>query len=84
MFYVIEDPARPAPKELKKRTDNELEFIKEYKAKHGLAWRHYYGPNGPRPPPKLFMWPAHAVGEVHAVTSNQGHWYILLYQSLSS
>jgi hypothetical protein len=41
----------------------------------GIRWRHYYGPNGPRAPPKLFMWPANEIGEVHYLESEEGKWY---------
>lgn len=40
----------------------------------GIKWRHYYGPNGPRAPPKLFMWPANEIGEVHSLESGEGKW----------
>ncbi len=46
----------------------------EYYKRTGILWRHYYGPDGPRPPPSLFMWPASQVGEVHGVTSSYGFW----------
>lgn len=74
VLYVLEDPHHPSPAELKRRTDREVEFIREYTAKNGFPWRHYYGPNGPRPPPIHFMWPATKVGQVHSVTSNHGFW----------
>lgn len=47
----------------------------DYFNRTGMLWRHYYGPDGPRPPPKLFMWPAAQVGEVHTVLSKHGHWF---------
>lgn len=49
-------------------------FMQDYQEKNGLEWRHYYGPNGPRPPPVLHMWPADYVGQVHSVVSQQGYW----------
>ena len=48
--------------------------MEEYKNRTGLIWRHYYGPDGPRGPPKLFMWPAKEVGQVHHVTSFESQW----------
>jgi hypothetical protein len=73
-LYVIDDPNNPPPKELKEFTYKELQFMQSYFEKNGILWQHYYGPNGPRPPPSLFMWPATKVGEVHSVTSSHGHW----------
>jgi hypothetical protein len=73
-LIVVEDPLNPAPRELKERTEQELKFMDDYFRKTGILWRHYYGPEGPRPPPTLFMWPATQVGEVHAVTSSCGYW----------
>ena len=32
------------------------------------------GPNGPRPPPILFHWPAPQIGAVHEVTTLQSYW----------
>ena len=75
VFYVIEDPNSPPPKDLADYTKREIEFNERYFAEKGFPWRHYYGVNGPRPPPKLFMWPAKTIGEVHSVTSAHGHWY---------
>lgn len=46
----------------------------DYYNRTGRLWKHYYGPEGPRPPPKLFMWPAKQVGEVHRVISNHSFW----------
>ena len=40
----------------------------------GIAWRHFFGPNGPRPPPVLHMWPTKEVGAVHQVDSLNGFW----------
>ena len=49
-------------------------FLNEYANKTGIAWRHYYGPEGPRPPPILFMWPTKEVGDVHSLVSSNGYW----------
>jgi hypothetical protein len=46
----------------------------EYVNRTGVPWRHYYGPEGPRSPPVLFMWPAELVGNVHRMRSAQGYW----------
>eukprot|EP01034_Spumella_vulgaris_P042262 gene42262-52399_t len=74
VMYAVQDPARPAPAEMLQHRENELKFGAEYLARTGLQWRHYYGPDGPRPPPVLHMWPAHEIGEIHGVTSRHGKW----------
>eukprot|EP01034_Spumella_vulgaris_P031088 gene31088-38420_t len=74
VHYVIQDPAHPAPSQLRLQNDQEEAFMDEYLARTGLQWRHYYGPDGPRPPPVLHMWPADRVGDVHTVTSGEGQW----------
>ena len=74
MLYLIIDPKVAAPKDLLEHTAKETAFMAEYLNRTGIQWRHYYGPNGPRPPPSLFMWPASHVGQVHAVTSTEGYW----------
>jgi hypothetical protein len=75
-LYVVEDISFPPPYELKQRSLNEQLFMEQYYNQTGLLWRHYYGPKGPRPPPKLYMWPATKVGEVHKVESIEGYWFI--------
>lgn len=45
-----------------------------YYNRTGIHWRHYYDANGPRPPPRLYMWSADYEGQVHSVVSNQGYW----------
>ena len=74
VLYVVTDPEDPPPKELQAHTEKELRFMKEYRDRTGLHWRHYYGPDGPRAPPELFMWPAKEIGQVHRVTSREGKW----------
>lgn len=74
VLYVVEDPARPAPPALKAQNDAELAFMEQYFNRTGVQWRHYYGPQGPRPPPVLHMWPAAQVGAVHRVVSPEGYW----------
>lgn len=49
------------------------------KLNKGIAWRHYYGPNGPRPPPVLHMWAADAIGDTHKIISTEGFWYVRKY-----
>ena len=40
----------------------------------GNLWRHYYGKDGPRPPPVLHMWAADKIGQKHQVESSEGFW----------
>ena len=53
----------------------EQAFCDEYKIKNGLDWKHYYGPNGPRAPPTLYMHPADYVGQKIERVSSEGHWH---------
>ena len=76
VLYLIEDPEYPISDDVLLQSREEGIFIEKYRNETGLAWRHYFGPNGPRPPPKLFMWPADAVGDVHSVKSSSGYWYL--------
>lgn len=56
-------------------TLKEEAYDREYMLKNdGMRWRHFYGQNGPRPPPTLNMWPADAIGNVHEVNSSNGYW----------
>mmetsp|Transcript_1809 Transcript_1809/g.3412 ORF Transcript_1809/g.3412 Transcript_1809/m.3412 type:complete len:501 (+) Transcript_1809:53-1555(+) len=75
VLYVIrDDEEHTVPQELIQRTENELQFMKEYKERTGIHWRHHYGKDGPRPPPTLYMWPTDAIGQIHRVESVNGHW----------
>ena len=74
VFYTIEDPEVPGDKAVVEQTLQEEAFLREYTNKTGIAWRHYYGSDGPRPPPVLFMWPTKEVGDVHKLTSHNGYW----------
>ncbi len=74
VLYVIEDPSLTPPRDVALYTRKEVEFNQKYLLEKGIPWRHYYGPDGPRPPPVLFMWPAKRIGDVHAVTSSHGFW----------
>ena len=74
MLYLVEDPTNPAPTHIRDAAYREIDYNREYLARTGIMWRHYYGPDGPRPPPSHFMWPATQVGQVHSVVSNEGFW----------
>jgi len=74
VLYLISDPKVPAPAELLAHTAREEEFMAQYLKRTGIQWRHFFGPNGPRAPPSLFMWPASHTGQVHTVTSSEGYW----------
>jgi len=52
----------------------ELAFLRKYKEATGLEYKHFYGSNGPRAPPQLFMHRADRVGQVHRVLSPERHW----------
>jgi len=73
--YYIEDPDHPASEEVLSLANREQQFMAEYFNRTGIQWRHYFGPDGPRPPPTHFMWPAKAVGDVHRIYSSQGYWH---------
>jgi prolyl 4-hydroxylase len=75
-LYLVEDPDFPPPAELRQQIDNELKYIEEYTNRTGVVWRHYYGPltNGPRSPPKLYMWSTPEIGYIHRTTSDAGFW----------
>ena len=74
VLYPIYDPEVPADEDTLEHNRREEEYAEEYLHRTGRAWRHYYGIDGPRPPPTLFMWPADSIGDVHRVTSNQSYW----------
>ena len=73
--YVIQDPKKPPPEKYLTQLRNEEAFMEGYLNRTGILWRHYYGPEGPRGPPGLYMWPADEVGELHKVTSYEGLWH---------
>jgi len=73
-LYVIDHPLYKAPQELRDSSHRETQFMSEYLNRTGIQWRHYFGPDGPRPPPSLFMWPATRTGQVHQIESDQGYW----------
>ena len=72
--YLLFDEEFPATEESLQLIEQELAFAAEYSISSGLPWRGYYGPEGPRPPPALFMWPADEVGQVHKILSPHGKW----------
>lgn len=74
--YTIEDPDVPAPAHLLELVQKEEAFAQQYRQSTGLEWRHFYGQNGPRPPPILNMWPADEIGQVHTVQSDHGQWCV--------
>jgi prolyl 4-hydroxylase len=74
MLYLIIDPDSPPPDDLLDLTRREQQYSEEYFNRTGRLWRHYFGPNGPRGPPTLYMWPANEIGEIHKVTSTAGVW----------
>ena len=74
VFYTIEDPDVPGNEAVVKEVLREEAFLTEYLNKTGIAWRHYYGDDGPRLPPVLFMWPTKEVGDVHSLVSSNGYW----------
>jgi prolyl 4-hydroxylase len=77
VLYPVFDPNRPAAQHLLDHLNKEEAFMKEYLERTGIQWRHYFGPNGPRPPPTLHMWPAEHKGQVHSVVSNDNHWFCI-------
>jgi prolyl 4-hydroxylase len=72
--YAIMDPTRPAPAALLENHQKEGMFMEDYYNRTGIRWRHFFGPDGPRGPPELFMWPAEEIGQRHLVESTEGHW----------
>eukprot|EP00607_Mallomonas_marina_P002246 CAMPEP_0182438228 /NCGR_PEP_ID=MMETSP1167-20130531/85614_1 /TAXON_ID=2988 /ORGANISM="Mallomonas Sp, Strain CCMP3275" /LENGTH=398 /DNA_ID=CAMNT_0024631491 /DNA_START=84 /DNA_END=1277 /DNA_ORIENTATION=+ len=77
VLYTLSDSQYLASRAILEHTDKELNFISEYKNRTGLYWRSFYGKDGPRPPPVLYMWPAEQIGQVHKVTSKHGFWKCL-------
>ena len=73
IFYITEKE-HPPHHLLLEMSQKEIEHNAKYKARVGFPWRHHFGPEGPRPPPVLYMWPAKQIGDVHQVLSTQGYW----------
>lgn len=75
VLYIIEDKARPPPKEMRDHIAREEAFMTEYLQRTGREWRHYFGPDGqPRKPPIHHMWPADYSGQVHRVDTSEHYW----------
>lgn len=74
VLYIIQDPTNPPPQHMLDHMVKEEAFMREYLARTGLQWRHYFGPDGPRGPPILHMWPAKEIGQAHKVTTSEGYW----------
>lgn len=74
VFYPVVDPLHPPPQDLQDLLTKHEAFDREYFQRTGLHWRHYYGFDGPRPPPSLYMWPAPNIGHNHTVVSSEGLW----------
>jgi len=75
VLYLIKDEAHPPSDDLLARTAAEEHYMEEYFNRTGLQWRHFFGPDGPRGPPTLFMWPAKKIGQIHKVKSTHDHWF---------
>ena len=73
-LYIIQDKENSPPSGIKKQADKEVEFTSQYFVEKGIQWRHFFGTQGPRPPPSLYMWPADQIGLVHKVDSPEGYW----------
>mmetsp|Transcript_8370 Transcript_8370/g.15517 ORF Transcript_8370/g.15517 Transcript_8370/m.15517 type:complete len:546 (+) Transcript_8370:187-1824(+) len=59
---------------------DEMFFHTEYKAQTGRPWLAYF----PRPKPRLHMWPAEKIGDVHAIgDTNDGHPFDLKLVAIS-
>lgn len=73
--YYFDDPEKPTVNSaLIKIAQKERKFAAKYFNRTGIPWMHYFGPNGPRPPPIHFMWPTKTIGDVHQIVSAQGYW----------
>lgn len=83
VLYVIDDSSRPPPEAMRKHQEAEEAYMAEYLARTGIQWRHYFGPEGPRGPPKLHMFDADEVGQVHSRTITEPYWYSMLLNSHS-
>lgn len=53
----------------------EAAFMDKYLKATGIQYRHYYGDDGPRQPPTLYMHPADYVGQRHLVESPETLWH---------
>ena len=73
-LYIIYDPQNPAEQSFLDISNREIDFNDEYYKRNGMMWRHFYGTNGPRPPPSLYQKKKKKIGQVHRVTSTEGYW----------
>lgn len=55
VLYPIRDEKLPAPSSVMEKSEREEAFGREYLKRTGIKWRHYFGDDGPRPPPVLNM-----------------------------
>lgn len=78
----IIDPKFPLDNATAKMVRAEKTFMNKYYKEKRFHWRNYFGPEGPRPPPFLSMWPAERVGDVHQVTTSQNYWYCIILSLL--
>ena len=67
--YVFDDGSASA--EHKRLWAEEVAFSESYRNSTGRHWTAFY----PRPPPKLYMWPADHYGQVHKVKSQHTHYH---------
>lgn len=75
MLYVVIDNNRLPSKEMLAQYDREIKFSEDYLKKNGILWRHFFGPEGPRPPPVLYHHTAPEVGYKHKLHSKEGKWF---------
>lgn len=73
LYYMEDSECVPDPR-IMDIAAKEQQYMEEYYRKSGDQWRHFYGEYGPRPEPKLHMWPSEFVGQTHTVSSSEGQW----------
>lgn len=78
VLYVVR-PVKPedwalVPPQLIDIDKKQSLFADEYFNRTGILWRHFFGKDGPRPPPVLHMWPATNLQQVHPIVSDQNYW----------
>jgi hypothetical protein len=78
VLYVVR-PTEPedfalVPPELLDVDRKQMEFADAYLNRTGILWRHFFDKMGPRAPPKLYMWEAKFLGQIHSVVSSEGYW----------
>ena len=65
-------------------TEKQMAFMENYFRKNKIPWRHYFGEDGPRGPPELYMWHANYLNQIHEVVSEHSHWYSINLTVFSS